>query len=137
MQCLQKELVVAHDTTDQLETQLSVYVTQASRLKTVAQEMAEQFNTHRAVFAQALTKMTGLSQRITFATSRLSSLAGRKLVMYTIRISLCLTCGVASLSCKMAVLHSSTRPSLPATESSCQTDSTVEPDPTDLSRYAP
>ncbi|XP_064383373.1 coiled-coil alpha-helical rod protein 1-like isoform X2 [Halichondria panicea] len=114
---LTKGLDIAHTTIDHLNAQLTDHVTQACHLKAAAQEMAEHFNTHRGVFAQALTRAAGLDQRLTFATRRISSLS-------------------ASLSCKLAMLHSRTKPSPSATEFGCQTDTTVEPDQTDLSSFS-
>ncbi len=76
LQGLTKRLDIARATIEHLKAQLTDHVTQAYCLKAAAEEMAEQFNTHRAVFAQALTRAAGLDQRLTFATRRLSSLAG-------------------------------------------------------------
>ncbi len=89
LQDLTKGLDIAHTTIDHLNAQLTDHVTQACHLKAAAQEMAEHFNTHRGVFAQALTRAAGLDQRLTFATRRISSLSGTAESIKGLKIHCC------------------------------------------------
>ena len=46
------------------------------RIKTAVNEMADKFNSHRATFGQALTKIANVDQRLAFVTGRMGSLTG-------------------------------------------------------------